>query len=161
MIRRWMVGVVAVATLACAKNHQLTDTSSTVFGLASSNPNVATFITMLRSSGVATALQGSEEVTVLAPSNTALMALGSDRIRALMSEEGADELREFVNAHIFPGSYSAEDVARGKLPPSVEGTRVVASKASDGTPRIAKTGKILESMKGSNGFVHIINTVLR
>jgi len=161
LIRRWMVGVVLVTALACAKNHQLTDTSSTILALASSRPNVATFISMLETSGVDTKLRGNDPITVLAPNNVALDGLGADRIRFLMSVEGSVELTKLVNAHVFPGALSAEDVARGKLPPNLEGKRIEASKASDGTPRVQGTGKILESMMGSNGYVHIIDTVLR
>lgn len=161
MMRRWMVGVVLVAALACAKSHQLTDTSNTALALASSRPNVATFISMLETSGVDAKLRDSEPITVLAPSNVALDGLGADRIRFLMSVEGSAELLKLVNAHVFPGAFSAEDVARGKLPRNNEGKRIEASKAPDGTPRVQGTGKILESMKGSNGYVHVISVVLQ
>lgn len=161
MIRRRMVGVVAGACLACAPTHQLTDTSTSVMALASINPSIATFVTMLEASGVSAQLRGSSPVTVLAPSNTAINTLGPDRVRFLLSSEGSTELREFVHAYVFPGAYSSEDVARGKLPRNLAGKRITASKAPDGTPRVEGTGKILESMKGSNGYVHIIDTVIR
>jgi uncharacterized surface protein with fasciclin (FAS1) repeats len=156
-----MMGVLAGACLACAPTHQLTDTSSTVLALAWINPSIATFVTMIEASDVSARLRGSDPVTVLAPSNIALNSLGPDRVRFLLSTEGASELDEFVNAHVFPGAYSGEDVARGKLPRNLAGKRITASKAPDGTPRVEGTGKILESMKGSNGYVHIIDTVIR
>ena len=161
MIRRWMVGVVVGACVACAPNHQFTDTSRTIIALASINPNLATFSTMLQTSGVSARLRGSDPATVLAPSNVAINALGADRVRFLLSPEGATQLGEFVNAYVFPGAFSSEDVARGKLPVSLAGGRVTTAKASDGTPRVEGTGKILESMKGSNGYVHVIDILIR
>ncbi len=161
MIRRSIVAAVVGVCLACAPNHQLTDTTSDVLTLASSNPSVSTFITMLDASGTSQLLHGSESITVLAPSNIALTSLGDDRIRFLLSPEGATELGQLVNAHVFPGAFSAEDVARGKLPKNLGGKRITASKASDGTPRVEGSGKILESVRGSNGYVHIIDTVIR
>jgi uncharacterized surface protein with fasciclin (FAS1) repeats len=161
MIRRWIVCVAAIASLACAKSHQLTDTSNAVLSLASSHHGLSTFITMVETSGLDTQLRGSEPVTVLAPNNNALNTLGAERVRFLLSDEGAAELSALLDTHVFPGAYSAEDVARGKLPRNAAGNRIAASKASDGTPRVETTGKILESMRGSNGFVHIIDIVLR
>ncbi len=161
MIRRWTLLLSAVACMGCAKSHQLTDTSSTVYTLASANPSLGTFITMLETSGIDESLRGSDPLTVLAPTNHALASLGADRVRYLLSRDGAHELDELVKAHVFAGTYSAEDVARGKLPPSLAGKRVEASKAPDGTPRVQETARILESMKGSNGFVHVINAVIQ
>lgn len=161
MFRRWIVCAAAIAGLACAKSHQLTDTSSTVLALASMNPGLATFITMLETSGIDAALRESDPVTVLAPDNQALAALGPERVRFLLSEEGADALTALVTAHVFSGAYSAEDVARGKLPKNRAGRRIVASKAPDGTPRVERNGRILESMKGANGYVHVIDTIIR
>lgn len=161
MMRRWMIGVVAGACLACAPNHQFTDTSSTAMALASINPSLSTFVTMLDASGVSALLRASKAVTVLAPNNVAINALGADRVRFLLSDEGTAELGTFVNAYVFPGAFSAEDVARGKLPASLAGGHVTTAKASDGTPRVEGTGKILESMKGSNGYVHVIDVMIR
>ncbi len=161
MVRRWSVGVFVAGLVACAPTPQLTDTSSTVLALASSNPGIATFITMLEISGVDAALRSGDAVTVLAPNNNAINTLGSDQVRFLMSPEGATQLTALVNAHVFPGAYSGEDIARGKLPSSFAGKHVAATKASDGLPRVEGTGKILESIKGSNGFVHVIDVLLR
>jgi uncharacterized surface protein with fasciclin (FAS1) repeats len=158
---RWIVCAAAVASVACAKSHQLTDTSNTVLALASSNPTLATFITMAETSGLSTQLRGSEPVTILAPNNDALNTLGAERVRFLLSDEGANELSALLDMHVFPGAYSAEDVARGKLPRNAADRRIAASKASDGTPRVETSGKILESMRGSNGFVHVIDIVIR
>ena len=148
------------ACVSCAKTHQLTDTSNTVYGLASENSSLGTFITMLETSHMDETLKGGESFTVLAPTNRAIAAMGSERLRYLMSREGAAELDRVVKSYVFPGDYSAEDVARGKLPRSLAGTNVEGSKASDGTARIQKNVKIIESMKGSNGFVHVIDGVV-
>jgi len=161
MSRRWMIAAIAGACLACGPNHLLTDTSSTVMALASPDPRISTFITMTQASGVSKLLRGHEPVTVLAPTNTALYQLTPERIRFLMSTEGAAELDALVKEYVFMGAYSSEDVARGKLPRSLAGKRIKASKASDGTPRVEGTGKMLASMKGSNGYVHIIDIVIR
>ncbi len=160
MIRRWILCGVALAGIACAKQHQFTDTSNTVLTLASSRPQVVTFITMVQTSGVDATLRAKDPVTVLAPTNGALDVLGTDKIRYLMSPEGATELDEFVKHYIFPGSFSAEDIARGKLSPSLAGKKITTAKAPDGTPRVEGTGKILWSMEGSNGFAHVIDTML-
>jgi len=161
MTRRWTVLLLAAVCLSCAKTHQLTDTSNTVYGLASENSTLGTFITMLEMSKMDETLRGSEPFTVLAPTNRALAALGAERVRYLMSREGAAELDRVVKSHVFPGTYSAEDVARGKLPRSLAGTTVEGSKSSDGTPRIQKTTRIIESMKGSNGYIHVVDAVMR
>lgn len=161
MTRRWIVLLLALVCTSCAKTHQLTDTSNTVYGLASENSTLGTFITMLETSKMDETLRGAEPFTVLAPTNRALAALGAERVRYLMSREGAAELDRVVKSHVFPGTYSAEDVARGKLPRSLAGTAVEGSKSSDGTARIQNRAKIIESMKGSNGFVHVIDVVIQ
>lgn len=158
---RWkMVALVTCALLGCAPNHQFTDPGSTVMALASIDPEISTFISMVTTCGMDAKLRAGEPVTVLAPNNKALDLLGPERIRFLMNPEGSAELSELVKAYIFPGAFSAEDVARGKLPHNLLGKKVAASKADDGTPRVQGTGKILVSMKGSNGFVHVIDVVI-
>lgn len=159
---RWMMaGLIACALLGCAKTHQFTDTDNTVFELAASDPNLATFVSMVATSGMMERLRADEPVTVLAPNNNALDLLGEERIRELMNPEGSAELSELVKGFVFPGSFSAEDVARGKLPRNLLGGTVSGSKAADGTARVSGTGKILVSMKGSNGFVHVVDVVVR
>jgi uncharacterized surface protein with fasciclin (FAS1) repeats len=161
MIRRWSACVLLAGLAACAPTHQLTDTAADVYSLASISPRLPTFITLIEASGLDAKMHGSEPITVLAPTNDAFNTLGPDRIRFLLSPEGASQLVELMNAHVFPGAYSGEDIARGKLPKSLAGKHVAGTKASDGLPRLEGTGKILESMKGSNGFVHVIDIVLR
>ena len=159
---RWMiVGLIACALLGCAKTHQFTDTSNPVLQLAASDPNLATFVSMVKTSGMDAKLRADEPVTVLAPNNNALNLLGPERIRYLMNPEGSAELGELVKGFVFPGAFSAEDVASGKLPPNLLGHTVPASKAADGTTSVSGTGKILVSMKGSNGFVHVVDVIVQ
>ena len=159
---RWMMaGVLACVMLGCTKAHQYTDTSTTVFELAASDPNLSTFVSMVGTSGMMERLRADEPVTVLAPINHALDRLGDERIRKLMRPEGSSELDELVERFVFPGAYSAEDIARGKLPQNLRGGRVTGSKAADGTARVNGTGKILVSMKGSNGFVHVVDILIQ
>lgn len=161
MARWMMVCLLVCAVLGCAKAHQYTDTSNTVFELAASDPNLATFVSMASTSGMAERLRADEPVTVLAPINHALDRMGDERIRKLMRPEGSSELDELVERFVFPGAYSAEDIARGKLPQNLRGGKVTGSKAADGTARVNGTGKILVSMKGSNGFVHVIDILIQ
>jgi uncharacterized surface protein with fasciclin (FAS1) repeats len=161
MARWMMVILIACMLFACAKAHQYTDTNDTVFELAASDPSLATFVSMVATSGMMETLRADDPVTVLAPNNNALDALGPDRIRELMKPESASELKELVEGYVFPGSFSAEDVARGKLPKSLRGGTVSGSKAEDGTARVNGAGKILVSMKGSNGFVHVVDVIVQ
>jgi uncharacterized surface protein with fasciclin (FAS1) repeats len=159
---RWMLaGLVACALLGCAKTHQFTDTDNTVFELAASDPNLATFVSMAAKSGMMERLRADDPITVLAPNNNALDDLGQEHIRMLMNPEGSAELTELVKGFVFPGAFSAEDVARGKLPKNLLGDTISGSKATDGTARVSGTGKILVSMKGSNGYVHVVDVIVR
>jgi uncharacterized surface protein with fasciclin (FAS1) repeats len=156
-----LAGLIVCALLGCAKTHQFTDPDNTVFDLAASDPNLATFVSMVATSGMMERLRADEPVTVLAPNNNALDVLGQERIRQLMNPEGAAELGELVKGFVFPGAFSAEDVARGKLSRNLLGGTVSGSKATDGTARVSGTGKILVSMKGSNGYVHVVDVIVR
>jgi uncharacterized surface protein with fasciclin (FAS1) repeats len=155
------VGLLACVLFGCSKAHQYTDTTDTVFDLAASDPNLATFVSMAATSGMMERLRAEEPVTVLAPINHALDRLGADRIRELMKEESSAELDELVQGFVYPGAFSAEDIARGKLPANLRGDTVAGSKAADGTARVNGTGKILVSMKGSNGFVHVVDILIQ
>lgn len=161
MTRWMMIGLIACALLACSKAHQYTDTSDTVFELAASDPDLATFVSMTAASGMMEQLRADDPVTVLAPNNNALDDLGEARIRELMKPERSSELEELVKGYVFPGSFSAEDIARGKLPQNLLGQTVAGSKAEDGTARVNGAGKILVSMKGSNGFVHVVDILIQ
>jgi uncharacterized surface protein with fasciclin (FAS1) repeats len=82
---------------------------------AAYDPHLSTFATTLNLAGLAATLGGDAQFTVFAPTNDAFSALPHNRLTALMSRAGKQELAKIVGGHVVKGKIQAKDLAPGPL----------------------------------------------
>jgi len=117
--------------------------------------SLTVFSRALRETGVAESLRSAEAITILVPVDQAC----ADP-EALFRPENREQLRRLVLRHVIPttlrekdlmGQDSVTALTREEFPVRVE----------NGSLRVAGARTVFEDVVGSNGVMHMINTVLR
>lgn len=139
--------------------------SGTLLATIEKDPSLSRFSEMLKLAGKDTVLNGTQNFTVLAPTNEALSRINPNAIKDLMEPDRRTELDKFVSRHIFAGMIFSESLgtiaSSGKGIPSMAGDPL-HSEIKDGKPLFNKTARLLKTdTESSNGVVHTIDDVLR
>jgi uncharacterized surface protein with fasciclin (FAS1) repeats len=139
--------------------------TGTVLQAIEKDPSLSRFTEMLKLSGKDTVLNGTQNYTVLAPSNAAIERISPAAIHDLMDPEKRTDLDKFVSRHIFAGMIFSESL--GTIASSQRGIPSMAgdplhSEVKDGKPLFNKTARLVKTdLETSNGVVHEIDDVLR
>ncbi|MAW15821.1 MAG: beta-Ig-H3/fasciclin [Flavobacteriaceae bacterium] len=150
---------------------RVTSAQETIVDVAVGNKNFSTLVTALKSADLVGALQGNGPFTVFAPTNDAFAKIDSKTLNSLLEEKNQKILSNILTYHVISGKLVASDVvaALNKNNGSVE------LKALNGQviTVMEKNGKIwlrdskgnyseisATDVMGSNGVIHIIDTVV-
>lgn len=126
--------------------------------IAQSNPEFSTLVKALIAADLVTALEAQGPFTVFAPTNAAFAKLPAGTVANLLLPENKAKLVALLTYHVVPGKVMAKDVKtmeaktlNGKdLDIQVRGSSVMVNNA-----KVIKTDIV-----GSNGVIHVIDTVL-
>ena len=135
------------------------DTSSkpTVAEIAASNGDFSTLVTAVTAAGLGETLNGSGPFTVFAPTNDAFAKIPSDQLQAILADK--ELLTKILTYHVLPDRVLAKDLKKRQSVDTVEGNAVQIIKKKSGAfidgARITQT-----DLKGRNGVVHVIDTVI-
>jgi len=142
-----------------------------ITGVITKSKNHTTLITALNAADLTIILQGDGPFTVFAPTDTAFDKLPAGTVAKLLKPENKTQLSSILTYHVIPGNLMATDVIAaikqggGSLQvETLHGTiliatlnnnKVVLTDASGTTAIVTAT-----NLKGSNGVIHVIDTVL-
>lgn len=121
------------------------------------NPNLSTFVGLVEKSGVAAQLTGTEQLTVLAPTNAAFDAVGASQLRAL---EEPQRLRAFVLGHILTGARvwggGGTEHTTASLR-TLAGNSIEVEMTGGGAATINNNVRLVQSnIRADNGIIHTI-----
>ena len=142
-----------------------------IVDVALGNEDFSTLVTALSAADLVSALQGDGPFTVFAPNNAAFGKLDNATLNSLLEEENKAALAGILTYHVVSGKLAATDVVaalekgNGKVTlPTLNGQNITV---------LQKDGKIwIQDVKGnyseiiatdvmgSNGVIHVINTVI-
>lgn len=130
---------------------------STLLSLAQQNPKLSKFVTLIQAAGLTNLLTGgnANPVTLLAPNNAALEALGG-QLTTMMKPENKQQLVDLVKNHIITGNVSAANL---KTTESSLGNALNVA-TTNGKTTIEGANIVEKDLKASNGTVHIIDKVI-
>jgi len=143
----------------------------TVVDAAVENEDFSTLVTALTAADLVSALQGDGPFTVFAPTNAAFGKLDSATLNSLLEAENKAALSGILTYHVVSGKLAAADVVaalekgNGKVTlPTLNGQNITVMQ-KDGKIWIqdAKGNYseiIATDVMGSNGVMHVINTVI-
>ena len=131
----------------------------------------STLVAAVKAADLVTTLKGKGPFTVFAPTNDAFAKLPSGAVDNLLKPENKEKLSGVLTYHVVAGTLTAKQVLGaiakgngkamlttvngGQLSASLEGGKVMLTDANGGTSTVTAT-----DLKGSNGVIHVIDTVL-
>ena len=127
--------VLLFSTTNCNTSSSLLATGSKLFTALQSSGVLSEFTKLLKVPGLDNILGGilKKPFTMLAPTNDALAALGTDALNNLMKPENLASLGNVLKNHIVPEKMSSADLMKGGVKTS-SGKSLDLSGASLGTP---------------------------
>lgn len=135
--------------------------SGTVVDVAMGDSNFTTLVAAIKAAGLAETLSGKGPFTVFAPTNEAFAKLPAGAVDNLLKPENKAQLVALLKNHVVAGNVMAADVKamNGKTAKSLEGKDLMIQ-ADDKGVMIGGAKVTKTDIKGSNGVIHVIDTVI-
>lgn len=157
MTLKSLVAVVALAVLGTATAATAQDKK--VGDIIHSDARYSTFAKAVDAAGLTNLLEGSENVTVLAPTNEAFAKLPAGKLDSLLAPENKAELEALLKRHVVSGNLDQYELKRQRELETVGGD-TLAVKLVGGSLRIADARIFGRQAIGANGTVQPLDTVL-
>jgi uncharacterized surface protein with fasciclin (FAS1) repeats len=147
-----------LALLALAFGLTVSASAKTVVELAIDSPDHKTLVAAVKAAGLVDTLNGAGPFTVFAPTDAAFAKLPAGTIDTLLKPENKDKLVAILTYHVVPAKVLAADVKSGPAP-TVNG-KPLTLMAHGGTVMVNDANVVAADLVGSNGVIHVIDTVL-
>jgi uncharacterized surface protein with fasciclin (FAS1) repeats len=129
-----------------------------VVKVAVSSPEHTTLVTAIKAADLVNSLSNAGPFTVFAPNNTAFDKLPKGTVEDLLKPENKEKLATILQHHVMTSALATDFFQDGQTMAMVDGTNVTFT--VKGKDVFVDGNKILGSVKASNGWVHIIDTVV-
>ena len=145
--------------------------SGDIVDVASGSPDHSTLVTAVQAAGLVDTLKGAGPFTVFAPTNAAFDKLPAGTVDGLLKPEAKEDLSGVLTYHVVSGNVDAATLTQqiadgggtatlttvqgGTLTARADGGNVTLTDAKGNTATVTTT-----DLKGSNGVIHVIDTVL-
>ncbi|RDV17138.1 fasciclin domain-containing protein [Pontibacter diazotrophicus] len=130
-----------------------------IVALVQQNPNLSTFLELIRASDLVTILESPAPYTVFAPTNEAFDALPAGTIESLKDPASKMELTRIIQAHVLPNRISSAEMQDNMPMVTAQGDEVVVTK--NGSAITVGGAKVITpDVQASNGIVHVVDRVL-
>ncbi len=154
---RPFVGACLVALLSSSCSD---DDDPQPVAIADSLSAYPTLLAALEATGLDVALRGDGPFTLLAPSEAAFTALGSDVVAALLAEPGLVTLTEILEYHVLTTEARADVVETLTTATTLQGAALNID-VVDGTIFVNDAEVTTVNLGATNGVIHVIDTVLQ
>ena len=134
------------------------DSGNNVLNIAINSKDHTTLVAAVQAAGIEAILANNGPFTVFAPTNAAFEALPAGTVEDLLKPENKTALINILYYHTAPGIYKGDLLNDGRQIYEANGANVVVKVTEDGT--FINDAKILGSVDGTNGVVHVIDKVL-
>jgi len=137
----------------------------TIVDAVASRADLSTLFAVVQAAGLGDALSGDLPLTVFAPSNDAIAALGEEKIAALLADpEG--ELTDILKYHVAPGILTSDEIIEhAPFPVFTLNKGLVKTKVDGGSVLLEDSTEVAATVTEAdidalNGVVHVIDKVL-
>lgn len=156
------------------KHHRVmsqTRTSHDIVDVAASSDDFTTLVTAIKAAGLVNTLKSDGPFTVFAPSNTAFAKLPEGTISSLLEPSAKSTLTSILTYHVVTANIPAEtlvnaiNAAGGSFKVKTVNGATLEAKIMNGNPVLIdqqgnKSFITKTDLKGSNGVIHVIDTVV-
>ncbi|MFG0274905.1 MAG: fasciclin domain-containing protein [Phycisphaerales bacterium] len=150
---------VALAPTAIADHDDAGASNATIAEIATNAGNFTTLIAAVEAAGLTDAFTGDGPLTVFAPTDAAFAKLPKNTVQSLLRPENREALRRVLLYHAIDGRILGADALGAGEASTLAGETVVIT-LRDGRLTINDSGVIANDIIGSNGVIHVIDTVL-
>jgi uncharacterized surface protein with fasciclin (FAS1) repeats len=152
-----LAGMLALSAVAFAQDAM----NKTVVEIAAGNKDFSTLVAAVKAAGLVETLSGKGPFTVFAPTNEAFAKLPKGTVEDLLKPENKAKLTSILTYHVVAGKVMAADAIKldGKKAATVN-KQEIAIKVKDGKVMINDATVTTADIVGSNGVIHVIDTVL-
>lgn len=130
----------------------------TVVKIALESKDHTTLVAALQAADLVTSLANQGPFTVFAPTNAAFEKLPKGTVEELTKPENKNKLRGILYHHVLTSALATSFFKDGQEMNMFDGTPVKFSRK--GNDLFIGEAKVLGSVRGSNGWVHIIDGVV-
>lgn len=113
----------------------------------------------MSAAGLVDTLKGDGPFTVFAPNNAAFAKLPSGTVESLLEPKNLETLQGILTYHVVAGKVMAADVVNLSSATTVNGNDVHI-RVKDGSVYVNNSKVIATDIVGSNGVIHVIDSVL-
>jgi len=169
-MKKVLFGFFAFAVLAVASS-SVSAQGKTIVDIAVGSPDHTTLVAAVKAADLVGTLSGNGPFTVFAPVNSAFDKLPAGTVPTLLKAENKGLLSKVLTYHVVAGNLDSKAVVKaikagngkaelttvsgGKLWAMMEGKNVVLMDEKGGKSTITAV-----DLKGSNGVIHVIDTVV-
>lgn len=130
--------------------------------IAMESPDHTTLVAAVEAAEVQNALVNVGPLTVFAPTNEAFDKLPDGTVQDLLKPENQSKLAYILTNHVAPSNYPVDmllkNVKKGRTLYMASGENVEVTQ--DGDDIYVGGAKILGTVKASNGWVHVVDSVI-
>ncbi len=133
----------------------------TIVDIAKDDDRFSTLVSLVKAADLGEALSVEGPFTVFAPTNDAFAALPAEKVEFLQSEEGREELRSILKAHVVEGRLMADEITEAGLDVrSLNDQKIDITSEWSGTITVDGATVIKGDIEADNGVIHVIDTVI-
>jgi len=151
-----------LSTLSFAANEKAGEAAPTknVVEIAIDDDRFSILVDAVSKAGLVDALSAEGPYTVFAPTNDAFEMLFKDLGINGVEDLTAEQLTPILTYHVLSGKVMAEDVKSGKVATLNEGAWMTIEANKSGVTIDGSSKVIIADVEGTNGVIHVIDTVL-
>lgn len=158
MFRRTMILATAASVFALGACSNIGGDPDIV-DIAASNDDFSTLVAAVSAADLVETLKGDGPFTVFAPNNAAFDKLPDGTVANLLMPENKQALTDILTYHVVAGQVMAADVVNLNSATTVNG-KDVHIRVKHGAVHVNNAKVIATDIIGSNGVIHVIDTVL-
>lgn len=129
-----------------------------VVKIAAGSADHTTLVTAVKAAKLVDALSNAGPFTVFAPTNAAFDKLPKGTVEELLKPENENKLRGILQHHVTVSAFEIDQLTDGLVLGMADGGQTTITKK--GTDTYVGDAKIMASVRGSNGMVHVIDAVV-
>lgn len=129
---------------------------------AADQPEFKTLLTAVKAAGLLDTLNGTNDLTVFAPTDAAFKKISKEKLDDLLKPENKEKLQSILKYHIISKKVPSEEVLKlnGKSVKTLQGSEIAIS-VKDKNIFLNKDTKVTPvDIMAKNGVIHVVDTVL-
>nr|AWJ66089.1 putative Sensory subunit of low CO2-induced protein complex [uncultured bacterium] len=134
------------------------ESTPNVLNIAIGSPDHTTLVAAVQAADLENVLVNAGPLMVFAPTNEAFAALPAGTVEDLLKPENKEALANILKYHVTAGNYSKEFLKKFKKLGQANDQSVMVEVKGDDV--YVGGAKIIASIKGGNGIVHVVDKVM-